>query len=664
MFNNSFFFPALILSINFVCISASKGSPRNYSKDDTGQFEYLPNNSVTPKAIPNPPQSLIILETDFDYIYLVWEDLSEDETAFIIERHSEEDDFRDFDTVEANITYYLDYRVEPYTYYFYRIKALNQDGISNPSNEAMGQTRSLPHSPPRKPSNLIANYNGSNSILLSWDDKSDNESAFYIFRGETPNTLVFFDSVSADINYYMDYAIQSQESYCYFIVAANNYGLSEPTDTVEVMVEEIIHLESPSLSVLRTSTSTVYLTWDTVPGNSVQYQIIRTINGQDSLKSPPITETQFTDPNLTANMIYHYQILATDALSNQSYSNIVEARTLPKFVAERVSDSLIAMFILSQRKNDIVQDFSWYGNPLILNIKDTLGISKTRNEALKLDSPNALVSPPQLNNKISQACKYTDEISIECWIKTSGKISTEPSTVLAFGNDSSLAFSLDCQPAARNDSKIIYSVNLSTITTGQLGNPSFLSGEAIEPNVLNHVVYSHDQNGLEKFYINGHLAAEGYRPAGFEEWMNTYTLVLANDIQHQKPWIGEFYLCSIYNRALKESDVIANYYASPFTENNFVLNSQDYLMAISPNPANDYVNLSITDQNENSEITEQYFIRITDSYGQTIREIEVSDHLNGENVYIETQQLSSGIFSVNLYNQHNLITTEKLLIIH
>ena len=87
-------------------------------------------------------------------------------------------------------------------------------------------------------------------------------------------------------------------------------------------------------------------------------------------------------------------------------------------------------------------------------------------------------------------------------------------------------------------------------------------------------------------------------------------------------------------------------------------------MKISPNPASNYFSLAITNANENSEITEKYFIRIVNQYGQISNEIIVSDHLTGEPFDIDINQLPSGMYSVNLYNQHVLINTQKLLIIH
>jgi hypothetical protein len=627
-----------------------------------GTDSYLYETS--PKAIPTPPKNLMVLETDFDYIYLIWENASEDATAFIIERHSEEDDYANYDTVSANTTYYLDYRVEPYTYYYYRVKAINQDGESAPSNEAIGQTRSLPHSPPRKPSNLKAIFNGSNGVIITWDDKSDNENAFYLYRGDTPATIDFLDSVVANTTEYVDYSIESGQTYLYSVTSSNSFGSSEPTDTIEIKIEIVNELESPILSILKTSSNSIHLVWDSISGNSIQYQLFRISDNDDTVKFNQIHTFDFNDADLIPNTTYNYQIFVSDTSDNHALSNIVEAKTLPGFVANRVSDSLIAMFILSQRDKELVPDYSWYGDPVELNIYDTLTLAETSKEALKLSLPNALISLPQHNNKISEACKITNEISIECWLKTSELVSSELTTVLTFGNDTSTVFSLNCQPSSQDLNKIDYAVNLSTRSTDHRGFPTFLSKKALQSNVLNHIVFSHDKAGVERFYINGQLTAEGYRPSGFENWLETYTLVLANDLDQQKPWLGELYMCSIYNTALEIEDISSNYTASPFTQDNFILNSVEYQMKISPNPASNYFSLAITNANENSEITEKYFIRIVNQYGQISNEIIVSDHLTGEPFDIDINQLPSGMYSVNLYNQHVLINTQKLLIIH
>ncbi len=500
----------------------------------------------------------------------MWEDVSDDETAFIIERHSEEDDYVNYDTVGANVTHYLDYRVNPNTYYYYRVKSINQEGESAPSNEVRGKTKSLPYSPPRGPSELQGNFNGTTAITLTWEDKSDNEAAFYIYRGETINIVNFLDSLAANSTEYFDYKIESEHRYYYYVAASNSYGISEPTDTIEIQVQDVTKLKSPILSVLKTTNNSIHLMWDSIPGPSVQYQLYRFSNEADKVRFEPNSRTEFTDTELSSNTTFYYQVLVNDSLSNQVWSNVIEARTLPEFVANRISDSLIAMFIFSQRNNELVPDDSWYMDPIEMIISDTISLVENGNEALKISTPNAIISSSQQNNKISEACKLSDEISIECWLKTSEYFYSGVTTVLNFGNDISTAFSLNCQPSSRDINKIVYSVNLSTRTTSQQGSPTLLSEEAVDPNVLNHVVFSHDKSGAERIYINSRLVAEGFRPSGFDKWFDTYTLILANDLSQQNPWLGELYMCSIYNKALDQEEIVSNYLASPFTENNYI----------------------------------------------------------------------------------------------
>lgn len=624
--------------------------------------EILPITEPFKLAVPITPLNLDTLETSFDYVLLIWEDVSEDETDFIIERHIEGEEFTNYDTVEANSTIYIDYRVQPQTLYFYRIKAVNTDGESEPSNEALAFTRSEPHSVPLKPFNLQGSFDETTHIILNWEDRSDNEEVFFIYRGTTLSTFTLIDSVTANTTAYSDYSIDQETTYYYYMIAKNSFGISETTDTIEIKVEEITFLESPILSINSTSSSDIQISWNSVPGNSIDYQVLRFMHNSDTMEFEPVLPNEFNDTDLNANTTYYYQILATDASANQSFSNIIQAKTLPGFVANRVSDSLIAMFILSERSNNAVPDFSWYGDPVKLNIADTLALEDNEKEALRISAPNALISLPQYNNKIPAACKNTDELSLECWLKTSENSISGPTTVLTFGNDSSTAFSLNCQPSPSDINKLVYSVNLSTKTTGAQGYPTFVTNEAIDPNVLNHIIFSHEKSGVEKFFINGHLVAEGYRPSGFDNWQDTYTLVLANDIDQQQPWLGELYMCSIYNTALTIEDISSNYKAAPFSEGNYIFNSVDYRMELTPNPATEYVNITITDIRENSEITERYHVNVVNQYGQVMLKVDVSDHLNGEPYSVFIDHLPPGLYLINLYNQHVMIRTEKLLI--
>ena len=86
---------------------------------------------------------------------------------------------------------------------------------------------------PVAPSNLTGVAVSSSSIQLLWEDNSENESRFLIYRrnldsfrevGETDN----------DMEYYLDIDLTQCSGYYYYVAAANNESISPPSNIVYI----------------------------------------------------------------------------------------------------------------------------------------------------------------------------------------------------------------------------------------------------------------------------------------------------------------------------------------------------------------------------------------------------------------------------------------------
>ena len=82
-------------------------------------------------------------------INLTWDDNSDNESSFIIERGSDNTSFTQLATVDANINYYTDTNFTLGQTYYYRVKATNEFGDSSYTN-----TASIYAGIPEAPSNL------------------------------------------------------------------------------------------------------------------------------------------------------------------------------------------------------------------------------------------------------------------------------------------------------------------------------------------------------------------------------------------------------------------------------------------------------------------------------------------------------------------------------
>lgn len=86
------------------------------------------------------PSDLVATAVSDEQIDLSWTDNSYDESGFKIERKKDEETFTEIDTANANVTSYSDTELSSDTTYYYRVRAYNDAGNSDYSNEAHATT--------------------------------------------------------------------------------------------------------------------------------------------------------------------------------------------------------------------------------------------------------------------------------------------------------------------------------------------------------------------------------------------------------------------------------------------------------------------------------------------------------------------------------------------
>jgi fibronectin type 3 domain-containing protein len=100
-----------------------------------------PLSGVTPGEIPQQPENLRVTKTQKNAITLAWDDRSDNELGFNIQRSTGGGAWITVGTVGANKTGYKDNGLTSKTTYSYRVQAYNADGVSGFSNTAVGTTK-------------------------------------------------------------------------------------------------------------------------------------------------------------------------------------------------------------------------------------------------------------------------------------------------------------------------------------------------------------------------------------------------------------------------------------------------------------------------------------------------------------------------------------------
>ncbi|MFC1755277.1 fibronectin type III domain-containing protein, partial [Thermoproteota archaeon] len=172
---------------------------------------------------PNAPSNLNATAVSSSQIDLTWDDNSNNEDGFKIERKIVGGVYSQIATVGANIENYPNTNLDPDTTYYYRVLAYNSVGDSGYSNEASATTNDTA---PLAPSSLNATAVSSSQIDLTWDDNSGNESGFKIERKDKSSGDMFIeiDTVGPDIAQYSDVRLARKTRYRYRVRAYNAGG--------------------------------------------------------------------------------------------------------------------------------------------------------------------------------------------------------------------------------------------------------------------------------------------------------------------------------------------------------------------------------------------------------------------------------------------------------
>ena len=130
----------------------------------------------------------------------------------------------------STATTYTDDTVAASTTYTYRIKAINQHGVSERSRWFHIDIPAAPV--PDKPTGLSATATH-DQVVLTWDDPGDDSITGYVIlrRHRYDDPKGHFDELVADTGTaattYTDDTVAAGTSYTYRIKAINEYGVSE-----------------------------------------------------------------------------------------------------------------------------------------------------------------------------------------------------------------------------------------------------------------------------------------------------------------------------------------------------------------------------------------------------------------------------------------------------
>ncbi len=182
-------------------------------------YEANPGSPADPLA-PAAPSNLVATPNSETHFNLSWQDNSNNEDSFSVMRSTDGVVYSQVASLPANTTSYDDYPSNTEIDYYYRIDAVNATGSS--ASTAVGPISLIEGTSPAAPSNLSYLPN-IDSFYLMWDDNSDNEDAFEVYRSTTGQQFFLREVLGQNSTNHID-PIELDTNYWYQVRAINEYG--------------------------------------------------------------------------------------------------------------------------------------------------------------------------------------------------------------------------------------------------------------------------------------------------------------------------------------------------------------------------------------------------------------------------------------------------------
>jgi hypothetical protein len=192
--------------------------------------EYSNRVFVYVQGLPLEPEGLTLSSLSYGRIGLSWNDLSDNELSFQIQRKEPAGDWEIIRAVAENEKSYVDYLTSSGITYEYQIRAVNFAGES----DWVG-AEAIPV--PDVPTGLKVDSVTLSQVDLSWNDNSNNENGFYIERSLS-QTSGFEQIGTTNTNEitFIDNTVSHSTTYYYKVSAFNSGGNSGDSNVVTAVI--------------------------------------------------------------------------------------------------------------------------------------------------------------------------------------------------------------------------------------------------------------------------------------------------------------------------------------------------------------------------------------------------------------------------------------------
>jgi hypothetical protein len=314
-------------------------------------------------TLPTAPSFLAVVNTANFHTNLTWTDNSNNETQFKIYRDTSVSSLYSSGANLPTTATYLGgvtqspfadtSNLTPQITYYYRVFACNVAGCSG-SNATSVVTPAPVATMPLAPTNLSTVAVSTSQINLTWNDASNNESSFKVYRDTSaganggglsaniPSQSLLVQTLPINTPNFNNTGLSANTTYYYKVLACNTVGCSGSgvVSVTTLSPAPTLPTAPSSLAVVNTANFHANLTWTDNSNNETKFEIFRTTisselsnlasNGEPKFLTPFIVSsnaTSYSDTsNLTSQTTYYYKVLACNAVGC-SGSGVVSVTT-------------------------------------------------------------------------------------------------------------------------------------------------------------------------------------------------------------------------------------------------------------------------------------------------------------------------------------------------
>ena len=327
--------------VDFNLLPNTKYFYRIRAVNTLGNSPYTTEANVTTLPLPpHAPSDFTATAISPNQVHLGWNDSSDNETGFRIERSiTEGSGYTQVASTAANIVAYADNNLNENTQYFYRIRSANTGGYSDYVSTHTTTLISIPATP----TSLQATALSASSIGLTWMDAANNETGFEIERQGTSGLLVI--SVGPNTTSYTDEGLATGTSYSYRVRSINSAGNSGYSNEITSTTLVPKPIAPDSLTAMALSSKRIDLTWKDRSTDETGFRIERSMSSSTGFSVVATTGANvisYSDSTLSPLVHYYYRVGAINAGGSSTFTNEATALTLDAPPASPTSAGAVA----------------------------------------------------------------------------------------------------------------------------------------------------------------------------------------------------------------------------------------------------------------------------------------------------------------------------------